>query len=438
MISHPDVLLLKTDSLGSIQWVKSFGIEFFDEAFSVKQTFDGGYVIAGRALFITGPNPNSDNQSDIWLIKTDMNGDTLWTQTYGDSGHDYCTWIEEIPDSGYILAGTMNSGRSYPPTCFLEYTQSNTECAFIMKTDSEGNTIWTKTYQTGSYGNCVRQTTDNGYILVGMIVSDDQPDIYLVRTDSFGDTLWTKTIGSTDSLEFGRAVRQLSDGYIIVGHIGPMPMAGVDGLLVKTDLSGEVVWTNSYGDSLSDVVNAIEVAPDGGFFVVGNTNCMWHVHIGNMWAFRTDPDGNLLWERRYDIALSDYAWSCTKTSDSCYVISGLLGYPIGGDLWLAKIGPETGIEEITQRSIRYPSIRNRPNPFSKSTVISYSISEPCFVTLGIYDMLGRKVHTLVNEFQRADKYSIRFDARTLASGVYFCKLKVGDAVVETHSMLLVR
>lgn len=438
MISHPDVLLLKTDSLGYIEWVKSFGIEFFDEAFSVKQTFDGGYVIAGRALFITGPNPNSDNQSDIWLIKTDTNGDTVWTRTYGDSGHDYCTWIEQTPDSGFILAGTMNSGRSYPPTCFLEYTQSTTECAFLMKTNSVGDIAWTKTYRTGSYGNCVQHTGDGGYILVGMIISDDQPDIYLVKTDPSGDTLWTKTIGCNDSLEFAKAIRQLPDGYIIVGHIGPMPVAGVDGLLLKTDPVGEVLWQNTYGDSLSDVVNSVEVAPDGGFFVVGNTNCVWHVHIGNMWAFRTGPNGNLLWERRYDIALSDYAWSCTRTSDSCYVVSGLLGYTIGGDLWLAKIGPETGIEEITKSPVRHPPIRNHPNPFSKSTVISYSIMEPDFVSLEVYDMLGRKVHTLVNEFQRADKYTIYFDANTLANGVYFCRLKAGGATVETHRMLLIR
>jgi hypothetical protein len=438
MISHPDVLLLKTDSLGYIQWVKSFGIEFLDEGFSVKQTIDGGYAIGGRALFITGPNPNSDNQSDIWLIKTDTYGDTVWTQTYGDSGHDYCTWIEQTPDSGYILAGTMNSGRSYPPTCFLEYTQSATECAFLLKTDPEGSIIWTKTYAFGSYGNCVQQTTDGGYILVGMIVSAGQPDIYVVKTNSFGDTLWTKTIGSSDSLEFARAIRQLPDGYVIVGHIGPMPMAGVDGLLLKTDPSGEVLWQNTYGDSLSDVVNAIELAPDGGFFVVGNTNCMMHVHIGNMWVFKTDPEGIQQWQRIYDLALSDFAWSCTKTNDSAYVVTGLLGYPLGGDLWLAKIGTETGIEDNPQHTVRQYLIKNHPNPFKKSTMISYAISQPGFVSMEIYDALGRQIQTLVSRFHSDGAYSVYFDATTFPSGVYFCKLRVRNSIAATHRMLIIR
>ena len=438
MVSHVDVLLLKTDALGNIQWVKSHGIEFMDEAFSVAQTFDGGYIIGGRALFITGPNPMSDNQSDIWLIKTDLNGDTVWTQTYGGAGHDYCTWVEQTPDSGYIVAGTMNSGRSYPPTCFLEYTQSATECAFLLKTDPNGSVIWNKTYQVGSYGNCVQQTTDGGYVLVGMIVSDDQPDIYLVKTNSLGDTLWTKTIGSTGSLEYAKAIRQLADGYILVGHTGPMPVAAVDGLLLKTDPSGMVLWQTTYGDSLSDVVNAIELSPDGGFFVAGNTNCVWHVHCGNMWAFRTDTGGNLLWEREYDFAQSDYTWSCTITNDQCYVVTGLLGYQLGGDLWLAKIGPETGIEEHPHQAVHQCLITTHPNPFTKSTTISYVVAQPGLVSLEIYDVLGRCIHTLVSCPYSAGKYSVLFDARNLPGGAYFCRLRIGSSVVETHSMLLVR
>ena len=437
MISHPDVLLLKTDSLGFIQWVKSFGIEFFDEAFSVRQTFDGGYIVAGRTLFITGPNPNIDNQSDIWLIKTDMHGDTVWTQIYGGIGHDYCTWVEQTPDSGYILTGTMNSGRSYPPTCFPEYTQSPTECAFLMRTDRYGGVIWTRTYQVGSYGNCVQQTTDGGYMLVGMIVSNSQPDIYLVKTNPYGDTLWTKTIGSTDSLEFAKAIRQLADGYVLVGHVGPMPMAGVDGLLLKTDPWGNVLWQNVFGDSLSDVINAIDLSPDQGFFAVGNTNCMGHVHIGNIWVFKTDSAGNQLWQRIYDIALSDYAWSCTSTSDGCYVVTGLLGYTIGGDLWLAKIGSESGIDENSRTPIHPGIIRIHPNPFCTSTAISYTVAEPAVVSLVIYDIMGRRIRTLVNGYQNADQHSVVFNARSLPNGVYFCTLKIGNHLPQTQRMVLV-
>lgn len=436
LVSHIDVLLLRTDTLGHIQWVKTFGREFIEEGLAVEQTFDQGYVIGGRALSITGPNPYTDNQSDLWMLKTDINGDTLWTKTYGDSGHDYCTSIRQTSDSGYIMTGTKNSGRSYPPNCFIEYTQSALESAWLVKTDTDGDTVWTKTFHVGSYGNCVEQTSDGGYIIVGMIVSNNQPDIYLVKTDSSGHTLWTKIIGSSDSLEFGRAIRQLPDGYIITGHIGPMPVGVVDGLLIKTDLFGEVIWTKSYGGSLSDVGNSVEVASDGGFFVAGNTNTLFHIHNGDMWAFKTDSGGNLLWERIYDIALNDYAWSSTTTFDGGYVVTGMLGYSIGGDLWLAKIGIETGIIDNSQWPVRHLSIQNHPNPFNRATTISYEISRPDVVSLEIYDMLGRKIQTVVNDFQNAGIYSVYLDMRTFASGAYFCKLQVGDNVVETKMILL--
>jgi len=437
-ISHLDLLLLKTDSQGYMTWMKCFAIELVEEGFSVQQTFDGGYIIGGRALLITGPNPYTDNQSEIWLLKTDVNGDTVWTNTYGGNGHDYCTWVEQTSDSGYILTGTMNSGRSYPPNCFLEYTQSATEHAFLMKTDHLGEVTWTKTFQVGSYDSCVLQTADGGYVLAGMVVSNDQPDIYLVKTDSMGDTLWTQTIGRSDSLEFARAVREMSDGYVIAGHIGPMPVASVDGLVVKTDFSGQVLWMNNYDVSLSDVVNSIVPAPGGGYVAAGNANCQWHIHNGNMWVFGINSEGNMLWQRIYDIALNDYVWSCTKTLDSCYVVTGLLGYGFGGDLWLAKIGLEEGVGENSARSVRQNSIRIHPNPFHESTTISYVVAQPDLVDLEIYDMLGRRVCTLVREFKDAGNYSTNFEAENLPNGIYYCNVRVGANNLETKRMLLVR
>jgi hypothetical protein len=332
----------------------------------------------------------------------------------------------------------MNSGRSYPPTCFLEYTQSTTECALLMKTDPDGEMVWTKTYRTGSYGNYARQTADDGYILTGICVSNDQPDIYLVKTDSVGDTLWTKIIGCIDSLEFGKTIQNLPDGYVIGGHIGPMPLAGVDGLLVRTDLSGNVLWTNSYGDSLSDVINAIERTPDGSFMLFGNTNCMFHVHNGNMWVFATDTWGTMLWQRTYDLALNDYCWSSIQTSDGCYAVAGFCGYMFGGDLWQAKIGMEPGIEEGSDQNAHGIYLRNHPNPFNGLTKIHYVVSKPDVVSIAIYDVLGRKVQKLVDRFHGVGEYSVDFDASNIPAGTYFCELRIGGSIVAARGMMSTR
>lgn len=195
---------------------------------------------------------------------------------------------------------------------------------------------------------------------------------------------------------------------------------------------------NSHGDSLSDVMNAIEIAPDGGFLMVGNTNCMMHVHNGNIWVLRSDPQGNMLWQRTYDLAAADYAWSCTGTEDHGYVLTGLLGYGFGGDLLLAKIGTDTGIEDDPGQAVQALAIENHPNPFRGSTRISYALFRPGFISLEIYDAAGEKVHTLVAEFQNEGVHSFNFDAPILPSGVYFCRLSRNGSPVATHRILSVR
>jgi len=307
-----------------------------------------------------------------------------------------------------------------------------------MKTNAMGEIAWTKTYATGSYGNSARQTSDGGFVMAGILVSNDQPDIYLVKTDSIGDTMWTKTIGTIDSLEFGKTIQILPDGYVLGGHIGPIPLGGVDGLIVRTDLSGNVLWTNSYGDSLSDVINAIGVAQDGSLFLFGNTNCLFHVHSGNMWVFGTDAQGALLWQRTYDLALNDYCWSSTITSDGCYAVAGYLGYIFGGDLWQAKIGMEPGIEEGSNNAVHNICLSNHPNPFNNVTDISYVVSQPGYVLVEIHDVLGRKVQTLVSSFQEKGNYSVHFDGTDIPAGTYFCTLSVGDAVAVPQRMLHIR
>jgi hypothetical protein len=113
IVSHVDILLLKTDPLGNIEWIKSFGRDFIEEGLSVKQTSDGGYMIGGRA--VTGSYPIVEPPiSDIWILKTDEAGDTLWTKTYGEIGNNYCTSIQQTTDLGYVITGTRNTEYCYP------------------------------------------------------------------------------------------------------------------------------------------------------------------------------------------------------------------------------------------------------------------------------------------------------------------------------------
>jgi hypothetical protein len=210
--------------------------------------------------------------------------------------------------------------------------------------------------------------------------------------------------------------------------------------LVRTDANGEVLWSKSYGDNLSDSGNSVDVTTDEGFMVAGTANANWYIHQGDMWVFKTNSHGDLLWERVYDMRLNDYAWAGAPTSDGGFVVTGMVaGGGIGdGDIWLARFGPEvTGVENHPSAVSDPVPFHNYPNPFNPETTIEYRISKTDYVTLAVYDILGREVGALVNESKAPGLYSVRFDSRSLASGVYYCRLTAGD-YVQTSKLLLRR
>jgi hypothetical protein len=444
LVSHVDILLLKTGLLGNIVWTKTYGKDFVEEGLSVNQTYDGGYIIGGRA--VTGTYPTVEPPiSDVWILKTDGNGDTLWTKTYGGSGNDFCTSVQQTTDLGYILTGSMNTEYCYPMYEINEEYEPDSSRAFLIKTDSIGNTIWTKTFPEMSYGNCVVQTDDGGYIIVGWIFANEQniqSDVLLVKTDSFGDTLWTNIIGGEDN-DIGFFVQETLDGYVISGQTKPEGQP-YDALLIKTDLWGEVIWSKTFGGERSDAAFSVEVS-ENGYFVTGTTNGTWWVSLsGDMWAFKTNSDGDLLWESIYDITTNDIAWSGIITSDGGYAMTGLAGYGFGGDLWLAKLAPDPSGIKNNPEPTDYFLYQNYPNPFNPTSKIRFQVAKQGFVSLRVYDVLGIEIAVLVNEEKSAGSYEVEFDANSLpavrqglSSGIYFYQL-VARNYIETKKMVLLK
>jgi len=192
---------------------------------------------------------------------------------------------------------------------------------------------------------------------------------------------------------------------------------------------------------MSDSGNYLEISPDGNIFVTGIKNAQWYIHYGDIWVFKTDPFGNLLWEKVYNIKVNDYSWSGSLTSDNAFIMTGMVaGTGIGdGSIFLGKIGQvQSGISNSGIKSMDYILFQNFPNPFNSETQIIYSIPGPNFVTLKIYDMLGKVVFSRVEEFQSAGTKSVVLNAENFSSGIYFYTLKVGNNYFETKKMILLR
>jgi len=243
-----DVWLIKTDASGNKVWDQTFGGSDYDAGSSVQQTTDGGFIIAGCTdYYISG-------SGDVWLIKTDASGNKVWDQTFGGSGNDYGSSVQQTTDGGYIIAGSS-----------------------LIKTDSMGNVMWSRSLG----GSSVRQTADGGFIIAGG---------WLIKTDASGNKVWDQTFGGSGN-DYGSSVQQMTDGgFIIAGATTSYGAGYYDVWLIKTDASGNKVWDKTFGGSDYDAGSSVQQTTDGGFIVTGTTES-FGAGSGDVWLIRTDASG---------------------------------------------------------------------------------------------------------------------------------------------------
>ncbi len=256
------VYLIKTDANGDRLWEETYGgWDSYSHAHEVRQTFDGGYIIA---VELDTRQPIA--LADVWIIKTDSSGATLWQQFYGQVYDEGAFSIQQTTDSGYIVAGYSSSG----------YDRDSVD-VWLLKTNTTGDTVWTKTYggNARDVAYSVQQTADGGYIVAGNTYSfgtgtPDSANIYVVKTDSLGTIEWDKSWGDNEG-DYCREICQTSDGgYIIAGYTNSFGAGGYDVFLIRTEANGATVWTQTYGTSNNEIGRALDLTHDGGFIIAGD------------------------------------------------------------------------------------------------------------------------------------------------------------------------
>ena len=322
---NSDLWLVKVDSLGEQQWDKTFGGSGEDVGYSVSQTRDGGYVVAGTT------KSYGMGSEYLWLLRTDSNGTKLWDRTFGgfvSSSGDGAWSVNETKDGGYIMTG---------------YTRSfgaGAKDLWLVKTDSQGKKLWDRTFggSKDDVGMSVVQTRDGGYVVTGRTASygSGKDDIWLIKTDSDGKEKWNRTFGGIEA-DVGLQVLEILDGYVITGRT-ESEGAREKAFLLKADLKGKKQWEKVYDLDSSSI--SVQQTSDGGFVLAGHIESKESGR--DAWLAKTDASGEVQWSMRLGGPGQDMATSVVDSRDGGYAVAGITNsYGAGAeDAWLVKVGLE--------------------------------------------------------------------------------------------------
>ena len=353
-------------------WKRTLGGSGNDEGYSVQQTNDDGYIVLGcKKSYGAG-------KMDIWLVKTDSDGNKLWDKTFGGSGDDEGNSVQQTSDGGYIIAGsqiikTDSQGNVLWDKHVHGYSLQQTRdggyivtsrCSLgplLIKTDANGNELWNNTFSGGYYvGSLVQQTSDGGYIVTGL--TEVGLGVLLLKTDANGNKLWDRAFYVEGKVAKGNSVQMTKDGgYIITGVIAS-PFSDDTGgwkigsvWMIKTDSNGYEQWNKTFGGLYIDAEgNSVQQTIDNGYIIIGARRAYYYdkndpnnssaTRAGNydVWLIKTDANGNKLWDRVFGGSGGDQGQFIHQTRDGGYILVGdTRSYGAGGsDVWLIKTDSE--------------------------------------------------------------------------------------------------
>jgi hypothetical protein len=332
--------IIKTDANGSEQWNTIFGIinisDPSDIAYSGNQTEDGGYIAAGRTYALTA------GYSDFWLIKTDADGHEQWNKRLGGKYYDMAFTAEQTSDGGYVMAGGTDS------------YGAGSQDALLFKTDSNGNEQWNKTFGGKNFDevSSIIESDDGGFILAGKTGSNSVGyyDAWIIKVDENGNESWNRTFGGAEGnhayADAANSIQKTEDGgYVLAGKTGSYGAGFFDAWLIKTDKDGIEQWNRTFGGKGDDEAYSVQQTPDGGYVIAGTTDS--YGEGNDAWIIKTDENGNEEWNRTFGGSGYDVFRSVIPESDGNYILAGgtVLNETMGYYAWLVKVkSTRSGVE----------------------------------------------------------------------------------------------
>jgi hypothetical protein len=455
-----DLWVVKLRANGSIEWQKTYGGSADDAGSSIIQVFDGGYIIAGSTASIDGDLKGirtSDSSSSVWILKIDSIGNIQWQKTFGGSIGDGAVQIINGGEGELIVLGITESGDGD-----IHNYHGNVDISLFALSTS-GLLKWEQTYggSNDDEANAIIRTSDGGYAIAGYTYSTDGDatarkrdttgDVWLVKVNAIGNIEWQKTYGGS-GFEDANGIIENSDGSFTLAGFTTSKDGDVSFLhsnyyadvwIVGADKIGNILWEKTYGGSNGEIGYSIIRSPDLGYYIAANTTSVDGDVTGlhgstDCWIFKISRTGKLLWQKTLggssdEAATSPYAL-IVPSLDSGVLVATLTKSSDGDvtarkgdsskdwDIWLAALTPEKAGVDNSPTGNSSPALY--PNPTKGSTSISYFLDAPSRVTIEIYNPLGEKLRTLVDANQDSGNHEQEFDLSGLPSGLYLLRIEL--------------
>jgi len=440
-----DAWVVKLDSSMFIHMQKCLGGTGADFAYSIKQTSDGGFIVAGFTMSNDGDVSGNHGWNDAWVVKLNSSGDIEWQKCLGGTNDDYAYSIQQTSDGGFIVAGETNSNDGDVSG------NHGWNDAWVVKLNSLGDIEWQKCLggTNNDYARSIQQTSDGGFIVAGYTSSNDgdvsgnheNGKYWVVKLNSSGTILWQKCLGGTVYGAIAYSIQQTSDGgFIVAGETrsynGDVSgnHGGIDYWVVKLDSLGDIEWQKCLGGTNNDYARSIQQTSDGGFIVAGYTSSNdgdvsgFHGY-SDYWVVKLNSSGDIEWQKCLGGTNDDWARSIKQTSDGGFIVAGFTASNDGdvsgnqgnSDAWVVKLTNEPDrINEIEN----YNSLSIYPNPFREKAIITFDNPKNEKYRLLIIDVTGK----VVMEINEIYGNTVEIDGSNLSAGVYVFELTCDQCV----------
>lgn len=380
-ISHSSSIVhAQSAGISNIVWQKCLGGTREDIATDIKPTSDNGYIVVGYSNSNDGDvtGHHGDLLSDYWIVKLDNSGNIQWSKSYGGSQEDEAFAVHQTPDDGYIVVGHSQSSDGD----VTDHHSGSTVRfdVWILKLYSNGTIQWSKSYggtsTDGAYD--IALTSDGGYIVAGYADSDDgdlagnveqgSGDYWVIKLDGNGNIQWDRNyfgnkIENSAELDFAKSIAETSDGnYIVSGYCRSCDshpnQENLWMLKIKSDGTGDTIWTHIYGGTGGDGTSAIMQTSTGNYVSIGNT----HSKNGDancntsgkheMWVIKTNSFGNKItsFPSCFGGTGEDEGYDIIEAGDGTYILAGDTKSTDEGvacnhgdrDMWLINVDSSDG------------------------------------------------------------------------------------------------